>query len=199
MDNIGQLLHKLTKYQTLYGFVTNESKRLIYNQKINYYKQQLEKAGIDQNNINGVQNLVGGVAYEKDANNILLKLTQTQQSQKSSEKEQTEINQSIQKATTIIDNIEQNYTNTIDTIKYIIEKIEGKIKSGSEPAASVLPGILKEIKKLETKLTNLKKKSSDFKKNITSTTTTSKSPSKKSNAPQSAEEQGAEISGESNA
>ncbi len=168
MDNIGQLLHKLTKYQTLYGSVTNESKRLIYNQKINHYKQQLEKAGIDQNNINGVQNLVGGAFYKTDADNILAGLVKTQ---KSSEKEQTkkttDINQKIINANVIINKIKKNYDNTIETIKYIIKNIEEKISNrGSAPASDVLPGILKQIKQLETTLTDLQTHTLQFKKNM---------------------------------
>jgi uncharacterized membrane-anchored protein YhcB (DUF1043 family) len=160
MSNIGQLLHKLTKYQSLYGFVADDGKKALYSQKIAYYKQQLQQAGIDQNNINDVQNLVGGEAY--DTKDILAKLFPEQPSKSDDyKKRETEINKAIDNAEKSIKEIEQNYDNTIETVKKIINDIENKISThGTQPAASVLPDILKKIKILETQLSKLKEHTS---------------------------------------
>lgn len=164
MSNIGQLLHKLTKYQSLYGFVANESKRAVYSQKIAYYKQQLQQAGIDQNNINGVQNLVGGVVYQKEATEItdnilarLAKLARTPESSEEEKKTQGDVDAAILNAEISIKEIKQNYDDTMETVRKIIYDIEEKIKiDGAKPAASVLPDILTKIKTLETQLSELK-------------------------------------------
>jgi hypothetical protein len=58
--NIGSLLHKLTKYQTLNSNCGSPAKSAIYNQKIAYYSNKLNKIGISSNNINQVGNLIGG-------------------------------------------------------------------------------------------------------------------------------------------
>lgn len=59
-ENIGSLLHKLTKYQTLNANCGSPSKSAIYNQKIAYYSNKLSQMGISSNNINQVGNLIGG-------------------------------------------------------------------------------------------------------------------------------------------
>lgn len=59
-ENIGSLLHKLTKYQTLNANCGSPSKSAVYNQKIAYYSNKLNQMGISSNNINQVGNLIGG-------------------------------------------------------------------------------------------------------------------------------------------
>jgi chromosome segregation ATPase len=59
-ENIGVLLHKLTKYQTLLSNTGSHNKKNIYSQKINSYSQKLNKIGINQNNINQLGGLIGG-------------------------------------------------------------------------------------------------------------------------------------------
>lgn len=59
-ENIGSLLHKLTKYQTLNANCGSPSKSTVYNQKIAYYSNKLNQMGISSNNINQVGNLIGG-------------------------------------------------------------------------------------------------------------------------------------------
>ena len=165
MSNIGQLLHKLTKYQSLYGFVADDGKKALYSQKIAYYKQQLQQAGIDQNNINGVQNLVGGDVYkqgDKITENILAKLAKTPTA--SSDKEEKELFTAISKAEKSIEDIRMNYDNTLETVRKIISDIQNKILThGAQPVASVLPDILSKIKKLESDLSELKSHTSQEK------------------------------------
>lgn len=60
-ENIGVLLHKLTKYQTLLSNTHSHQKIDIYNQKINSYSQKLNKIGVNQSNINQLGGLVGGI------------------------------------------------------------------------------------------------------------------------------------------
>ena len=59
-ENIGSLLHKLTKYQTLNAQCGSPSKSAVYKQKINYYSNKLNQMGISSDNINQVGNLIGG-------------------------------------------------------------------------------------------------------------------------------------------
>jgi chromosome segregation ATPase len=59
-ENIGVLLHKLTKYQTLLSNTGSYEKKNIYSQKINSYSQKLNKIGVNQNNINQLGGLIGG-------------------------------------------------------------------------------------------------------------------------------------------
>ena len=60
-ENIGVLLHKLTKYQTLLNNTSVHGKTDIYSQKINSYSQKLNKIGVNQNNINQLGGLIGGI------------------------------------------------------------------------------------------------------------------------------------------
>ncbi len=60
-ENIGVLLHKLTKYQTLLSNTNSHQKRDVYSQKINSYSQKLNKIGVNQSNINQLGGLIGGI------------------------------------------------------------------------------------------------------------------------------------------
>lgn len=68
-ENMGVLLHKLTKYQTLLANCGTPSKSAIYNQKIDYYSNKLNNMGVSQNNLKNMRNLIGGVdVSDVDAN-----------------------------------------------------------------------------------------------------------------------------------
>jgi chromosome segregation ATPase len=64
-ENIGVLLHKLTKYQTLLSNTGSHQKKDIYNQKINSYSQKLNKIGVNQSNINQLGGLIGGLTAQE--------------------------------------------------------------------------------------------------------------------------------------
>ncbi len=63
-ENIGILLHKLTKYQTLLGNAPSNKKNL-YQQKIQEYSNKLNKMGVDNSNIQGMNVLFGGETPEE--------------------------------------------------------------------------------------------------------------------------------------
>ncbi len=63
-ENIGILLHKLTKYQTLIGGAPS-NKRSLYQEKINEYSNKLNKMGIDNSNIQSMNVLFGGEEPEE--------------------------------------------------------------------------------------------------------------------------------------
>jgi hypothetical protein len=67
MDNVGLLMHKLTKYQTLFAHGTDKQKKKVYGQKVEYYTQKLSDLGISKNNLNKLNKLSGGVDEEKEA------------------------------------------------------------------------------------------------------------------------------------
>lgn len=60
MDNVGLLMHKLTKYQTLYAHGTDKQKKKVYGQKVEYYTQKLSDLGISKNNLHKLNKLSGG-------------------------------------------------------------------------------------------------------------------------------------------
>jgi hypothetical protein len=158
MSNIGQLLHKLTKYQSLYGFVADESKRAMYSQKIAYYKQQLQQAGIDQNNINGVQNLVGGEPYTTEADNLINRLFPTESKELSGDhaEEIKKVTAKITDASNKIDKISSTYSDIFQTITYIINQIKEKMKtSGHVPISQISGDILTKLTDLEVKIKTL--------------------------------------------
>ena len=59
-ENMGVLLHKLTKYQTLLSNCGAPAKSAVYNQKIGYYSHKLNGMGVSQNNLKSMRNLIGG-------------------------------------------------------------------------------------------------------------------------------------------
>ena len=65
-ENMGVLLHKLTKYQTLLANCGAPSKAAVYNQKIDYYSRKLNGMGVSQNNIKSMRNLIGGVGSQEE-------------------------------------------------------------------------------------------------------------------------------------
>ena len=158
MSNIGQLLHKLTKYQSLYGFVADESKRAIYSRKIAYYKQQLQQAGIDQNNINGIQNLVGGDPYRSEADNLINRLFPQEPTELSGDHagEIKKVTDKITDASDKIDKISSTYSDIFQTITYIINQIKEKMKtSGHVPISQISGDILTKLTDLEGKINTL--------------------------------------------
>lgn len=50
-ENIGILLHKFTKYQTLLANSKSKEMDKIYNEKIKYYRNKLEKLGINHSTL----------------------------------------------------------------------------------------------------------------------------------------------------
>lgn len=60
-ENIGFLLHKLTKYQTLQSNSYSNEKRSVYQQKINQYMNKLEACGADKATLNQIGGLAGAI------------------------------------------------------------------------------------------------------------------------------------------
>ena len=57
-ENVGVLLHKLTKYQTLLANSHENSKMSTYRQKINQYTSKLENLGVDRSTLTQIGGLV---------------------------------------------------------------------------------------------------------------------------------------------
>ena len=72
MDNVGLLMHKLTKYQTLYAHGSDKQKKKVYGQKVEYYTQKLSDLGISKNNLHKLNKLSGG-GKDASGNEILEK------------------------------------------------------------------------------------------------------------------------------
>lgn len=64
-ENVGVLLHKLTKYQTLLANSNENSRMSTYRQKINQYTSKLENLGVDRSTLTQIGGLAGGADYQK--------------------------------------------------------------------------------------------------------------------------------------
>ncbi len=95
-ENIGVLLHKLTKYQTLLSNTSSHQKRDIYNQKINSYSNKLNKIGVNQRNINQLGGLIGGVLSQEEIKAKQAALRQ-QKEQISLKRPELDINSGVQR------------------------------------------------------------------------------------------------------
>ena len=164
MDNVGFLLHKLTKYQTLLANVNDAKKKNVYKQKIAFYNDKMTQLGVDQQNLNNLNNLVGG-DYDKEivgkvqtiTNTLLAKLAQTPSEESAEEKKNSEaITKQINDASEKIDQITKSYANIIDTLKKVIDDItqidETQIHTGK---CVPLEGIITELTALNSKLENV--------------------------------------------
>jgi len=65
-ENVGVLLHKLTKYQTLLANSNENSKMSTYRQKINQYTSKLENLGVDKSTLTQIGGLAGGADANYD-------------------------------------------------------------------------------------------------------------------------------------
>ncbi len=133
-ENIGVLLHKLTKYQTLLSNTSSHQKRDIYNQKINSYSNKLNKIGVNQRNINQLGGLIGGVLSQEEikAKQAALRQQKEQISLKRPELDikglGTEVTASIGKLKEQI----EAHKMTIEKNKSTIEQLEKDIKQKEE-------------------------------------------------------------------
>jgi hypothetical protein len=61
-ENIGLMLHKLTKYETLQAGGAQDKKDF-YSQKAKYYRNKLSKIGIDNQNLDNISNVIHGGTF----------------------------------------------------------------------------------------------------------------------------------------
>jgi len=155
MDNIGLLLHKLTKYQTLLANVSDSQKQEVYRQKIAFYNNKMTQIGIEQQNLNSLNNLVGGEPY--DTKDLLQRLTSSLPSQDDNvaQRKATEIEQKIKEADGVVNQIENNYKNILDTIKDVIKKLENEIGSRGKGTCPNVESAKTQLDDLKVKLTGL--------------------------------------------
>ncbi len=135
-ENIGVLLHKLTKYQTLLSNTNSHQKRAIYNQKINSYSNKLNKIGVNQRNINQLGGLIAGAltpeemrarkaAIDAQQQNIVFKRPELDLNVKQLT---GEVTASIAKLREQI----EAHKSTIETNKSTIEQLEKDIRQKEE-------------------------------------------------------------------
>jgi hypothetical protein len=158
MDNIGLLLHKLTKYQTLLANVNNSQKQEVYRQKIAFYNNKMKQIGIEQQNLNSLNNLVGGELY--NTTDLLQRLTSylPPQDDKDAQKKAKEIEQKITEADDVVKQIEQNYQKILDTIKDVITKLEKEISSRGKGTCPNVESAKTQLDTLKENLTELNNK-----------------------------------------
>ena len=151
-NNMGLLLHKLTKYQTLHANTDDMNKKSVYQQKIEYYNNKMTQIGIERQNLNNLNNLVGGEVY--NTQDLLVRLTSGLPSRddKEAKDKETELNKKIDESEKLLGTINSHYNNIIDTIHDVMTKLQEEIqKRGS----GTCPNIEEAKKKLEILHKNL--------------------------------------------
>lgn len=143
-ENIGSLLHKLTKYQTLNANCGSPSKSVVYNQKIAYYSNKLNQMGISSNNINQVGNLIGG-AGEGNPIASLIQLQTQRIKDKLAGRPSADVEASSM----------NGYNTLVDSAVTKAEQAETKYKQMITDFVNVLRMLIKELMDLENAIANL--------------------------------------------
>lgn len=165
MDNVGLLMHKLTKYQTLYAHGADKQKKKVYEQKVEYYTQKLSDLGISKNNLHKLNKLSGGTT---DASGTT---TPEKVDEKEGEKEGekkveliTELAVADEKdITKKIDDTIQEIKSRMDTkeqqlkLDSEVKEVAAEIRSVSSSYGNVKQYAIGLIKSLQEKLSNVAK------------------------------------------
>jgi hypothetical protein len=150
--NIGLLLHKLTKYQTLQAHNDVSEKASLYEQKINYYKSKLEDLGIDKDNLNNLGGVISGGAesaelLEKLVNEQVEKVKEALKAKASPEGEENngptlqEVQESVNKVSLDIDMAKTKYNSSIENLVLLIKKLLSELDNLEQSVPNVAGNI----------------------------------------------------------
>jgi DNA repair ATPase RecN len=148
MDNVKNLSYKLEKYQTLYDNSNDTTKKIIYSQKINFYKNQLGKTETHQN-------LIGGKPADTSKLLKSLFLDKGDKSVTESEKSATKLEKAMEKAEKTVTEIEGNFTDIVDTINDVLNKIKAEIDGRKPGSCPSLESAVAKLIRLQKKLTKI--------------------------------------------
>jgi hypothetical protein len=129
--NIGVLLHKLTKYQTLLANCDSSHKASIYNQKISQYSNKLNRMGVSQSNIRQMGGLIGG-APQRDYAVTLKKLIEIQ-------------SDNIKKKLEGLKSEDPNAVTGLNTAVQSVESAIGVARTSYEGTISALVSVIREL------------------------------------------------------
>lgn len=119
--NIGVLLHKLTKYQTLLANTNASDKISVYTQKINEYQNKLERLGVNHSTLNQMGGLVGGDKYSDTLKGLIDLQTQKIKAKISAlgsntPPDTTGLDAKVDQVTTSINTATTKYNSTIESL-----------------------------------------------------------------------------------
>lgn len=150
MDNVGLLMHKLTKYQTLYAHGTDKDKKKVYGQKINYYTQKLTNMGMSKSNLAELGRLTGGAITDDITANITNAVEtlrkKLEETSKSQEEKQKEVSERVKKAGDDLETVKTNYSGIVDnvinivtTVKKQLDKLATEVEGVKDIAVTGIP------------------------------------------------------------
>lgn len=177
MDNIGLLLHKLTKYQTLLANVNDIKKQELYKQKISFYNKKMEHLGVDKQNLSSLNNLVGGNGDMEIVGNVRSVIDRLKGLVSTPEECKTDVNkdlihENIERADKTLTEIEQNYNIVIETLNAVILEINNI--SSIQKSTGKCVSLDETVKKLQSLNTKLEKINNDKKETYSAIKTESK-------------------------
>jgi len=164
--NIGVLLHKLTKYQTLMSNNKISQKNSLYQQKINYYNNKLRSLGISDSNLNQLGGAFTAATYQDTLKNLIKIQTDTITAKLNSLRsgnpaDVTELATRIGEVQGSVTSSKQKYDETIDILvglirQLIIElvKLEQEISNIALPEGFSLQSFVDQLNSIKTLLSN---------------------------------------------
>lgn len=163
--NVGVLLHKLTKYQTLLANSHEHSKMSTYRQKINQYTSKLENLGVDRSTLTQIGGLAGGVDYEKVLQDLIKIQTAKLQTRignlktgiSTNPQEISDIQTNIKDLLKYKQNIDSNVQAAETKIDTLVAEASDRVDKGIKAYAGTIETLVKLIRTLLGELINLEK------------------------------------------
>ena len=152
-NNVGLLLNKFTKYQTLLANTHNSQKINVYRQKIKFYENKMTKLRVNQENLDGLNKLVGGVDDDNMSYETFIKTFKKNFQEKLNNSTNStcplyDIEQQLFTLTTNnIGTIQKNFNNIIITLNKLNNIINQEVKTKPN-TCPILNNALINIKKL---------------------------------------------------
>jgi hypothetical protein len=160
-NNVGILLHKLTKYQTLLANSNQSSKINTYEQKINQYTTKLENLGINKSTLTQIGGLASGSfesMFKERSENVTKKIKELKES-KTNDNEKNKYDFAVINLQNSVDNAQKTYTKTISelidltrTMMKKMDELEKDIASLSLPEGITWGNLLQNVSQINDKL-----------------------------------------------
>lgn len=166
-ENVGMLLHKLTKYQTLLGGNGTSEKSSVYRQKINQYEYKLKNLGLSEDNLRQMGGMIGGDKFSDtlkgliadQSNRIKNKISELNSGVP---QDTSGLNQKVDEVSTLITIATGKYSDTIKNLVELIRtllgelvKLEQIISTLGTPAGVDLTVITTSIENIKNQLATL--------------------------------------------
>lgn len=163
-ENVGVLLHKLTKYQTLLANSNENSKMSTYKQKINQYTSKLENLGIERSTLNQMgglndenYNKVLTGLIEQQSNKIREKIDLVNKGVPANSEKEKEIVDSASNLVEMINQKKVELTNNNTNYNDKVKVVQDTVNRGVESYNLTVSNLVKLIRKLLNELIELEK------------------------------------------